>query len=345
MRVAMLLLSDPLKNLEGALSDTAAVVAEQRGLQPPPQVAAVLEDFESKLAAFQKRLEEFVVEWEAGAAQLRDGDATVELADLINRQVAAADQARQFCGETKGLESELRARLEQFTSGSEGGTREVVVVAVLRSELAKLNARNAELTSAADNTDATRNVRLDALERQARGLQSRLERRQVSVRQLLQFEADERARVEQMEQLSALRQNVQELEEARERLIRDFTAGLDELRRLEDEVVQRRILTAERNRPRQKSSAASRASRRSMANRRRPERRPAAARAGRRRAGQNDCRSAPHPQRPAGGPGDGRRRLCCLIPDPGPQPAAPPKPLGSCAKLRAKRRRELSGTA
>jgi len=245
MRVAMLLLSDPLKNLEGALSDTAAVVAEQRGLQPPPQVAAVLEDFESKLAAFQKRLEEFVVEWEAGAAQLRDVDATVELADLINRQVAAADQARQFCGETKGLESELRARLEQFTSSSEGGTREVVVVAVLRSELAKLNARNAELTSAADNTDATRNVRLDALERQARGLQSRLERRQVSVRQLLQFEADERARVDQMEQLSALRQNVQELEEARERLIRDFTAGLDELRRLEDEVVQRRILTAE----------------------------------------------------------------------------------------------------
>jgi hypothetical protein len=245
IRVAMLLLSDPLKNLGGALSDTAAVVAEQRGLQPPPAVAAVLEDFESKLAAFQKRLEEFAVEWEAGATQLREVDATVELTDLISRQVAAAEQARQFCGETKGLESELRARLEQFTSSSEGGTREVVVVAVLRSELAKLNARNAELTSAADNTDATRNVRLDALERQARGLQSRLERRQVSVRQLLQFEADERARVDQMEQLSALRQNVQELEEARERLIRDFTAGLDELRRLEDEVVQRRILTAE----------------------------------------------------------------------------------------------------
>jgi hypothetical protein len=248
LKIALLLLSDPLKNLQASVQGLAGVVAEQRTLQPPPPVEAVLEQFESDLDAFQKHATEFMTEWRTGTEAIDDLGPELPLAELLGQQVTAADKARQFCGEANDFESGLRGRLDQFTKSSEGATREVVVLAVLRSELAKLNAANAELNQAADGTDVTKNFRLDALDRQLRGLQSRLERRQASVRQLLQFEADEKARREQVEQTSALRQKVQELEQGRERLIREFTSGIDELRRLEDEVVQRTVLTAEAER-------------------------------------------------------------------------------------------------
>ena len=215
MAVSMLLLTDPLRSAQSLLEGIAGTVAEQRTLQPPPPVVAVLEQFETDLGAFGQRIEAFSSEWNAAVAETQRIEAEQPLADLLGRQSAVADKAREFCAAAAALESGLRGRLDEFTSSSGGGTREVVVVAVLRSELAKLNAGNAELTKVAGKTDVAQNVRLDAVERQLRGLQGRLERRQVSVRQLLQFEADERARREQLEQVSALRGSVQELRAAR----------------------------------------------------------------------------------------------------------------------------------
>ena len=243
--VAMLLVLDPLQALRDVSATFITTLDEQHDLQPPPEIAAVLEQCSSDVSVFNEQLAVFAEEWSAAVDELRALEPERQVIELIKQQTASADGVRKLGGDAFALAEGIRARLEQLAQGSAGGTREVVVSAVVRGELGTLSASIGALVQAGQSTDLTQNFQLDALDRQLRGVQARIERRQTSVRQILQFEADERARREHTLRVSDLRAAVQDRENRREGLIEQFSKQLDELRRVDEEVAQRLELEAD----------------------------------------------------------------------------------------------------
>jgi chromosome segregation ATPase len=243
--VALLLMVDPLRQLREQVAAFKQTISEQRELRPPAPVQAVLEECLTGGTAFDERLGSAEQDWAARLDALQSIDLQRDVIELVKQQAAATDQARRVAGEANAFTDAIRKALESLSDTSDGGTREVVVAAVVRSELAKLSQGVGELARAADNTDPAVNFRIDALDRQVRRLQTRLERRQTSVRQVLQFEADEEARRNHAKRVSELRQAVQEGERGREELIDELTLRLDELRRLDGEVARRAELSAD----------------------------------------------------------------------------------------------------
>ena len=242
--VALLLVVDPVRDLQAILKGFNQTVAEQRELQPPAAVEAALEQCSVDVVAFGEVLASFANQWNNSLDALQELQPEREMIELITLQNVAADAARKVCAQAKVLSDGIRNRLDQLGANIDGGTREVVVAAVLRSELGKLSEAVTTLVQTADNTDLSNNVHLDALDRQLRGLRTRLDRRQTSVRQMLQFDADEQARRRHVEQISELRRTVQGFEEQRETLIGELSTKLDELRLLDAEVAQRQEVEA-----------------------------------------------------------------------------------------------------
>lgn len=244
LAVAMLLLVDPSKDVQRvqvAFSDT---VAEQRRLQPPLAVAAVLEQIAGELATLRERLATFVPQWESWLDEIQRLVPEEQVIELVRRQQAVAQAAQQFSAGADGTQAAIRKQLDALAGGTDGGTRAVVVAAVVRDELGKLGTALAALAKAAEQIDVASNFRLDALDRQLRGLRTRLERRSAAVRQQLQFEADERARREYVEQVAALERTVSAAEQRREQLVGGLTDQLDALRHADQQVVQRAELEA-----------------------------------------------------------------------------------------------------
>lgn len=239
LTVALLLVVDQACPLQQTLDEFAGVLAEQRKLQPPPATAAVLEESAQEVAAFGKRLAAFAQECQARVETLKRLNVEQDVVELVKQQTAAADGARKLGADSQALAAGLRARLDKLAGESSGGTREVVVAAALRGKLGKLTPAANALVDAAENTNLAGNFRLDAHDRQVRGLRGRLNRRQDALRQQLQTAADERARREHQALIAARRRTVHQLEQQREELVGRLSTGLDELRRLDGEVVRR----------------------------------------------------------------------------------------------------------
>lgn len=243
--VALLLLQDPLREFHKTLTACEQIIAEQRQLQPPAAVAAALEDGAGRVAVFRERAAAFQLAWQQRLESVRAGDPQEQLAELVRQQHAAASEARQFTVDAAALAEAVRRRLDQLAEESHGDTRAGVVAAILKDALGSVTAAVGAMSRAAEQNDTAKNFRLDALDRQLRGLRTRLEHRREIIRQQMQSDADEQARRVHEAALAALRQAVAEREKRRGELVRELSQQLDELRRLDALVAQRLELEAQ----------------------------------------------------------------------------------------------------
>jgi chromosome segregation ATPase len=167
--------------------------------------------------------------------------------EAVRRQSEAAEAARGLSDELKKLVGVLAARIDELANQSAGGTREVVVAAVLRSEVSSLTAAVNKSVEAATATDASENFRLETHDRQLRGLRTRLAQRRDAVHQQLQLEADRVARQKLMQERDASRDRVRALEQQRDELTGALMARADDLRIIDQDVLKRSRAEAQLN--------------------------------------------------------------------------------------------------
>lgn len=243
--VSMVLLMDPLPDLQKVLAEFAAALTEQRGLNPPAEVSAVLEACGADLAQWQKRLAEFTRQWRLWLETLQGMDVEKDIVALVERQNVAANAARRLSEDARKLVDELAARIKKLDADSAGSTREVVVAAVLRGEQAALKAAVEALVAPAAKTALNENLDLDAHDRKLRGLRTRLSRRRELVNEQLQLAADRLAREKHAARVEAARAQLRDLEQRRDELVTRLMTTLGTIRAL-DETARRRDEAAAR---------------------------------------------------------------------------------------------------
>jgi hypothetical protein len=239
LAVAMLLVVDPATGVLRALGELANTLQEQRALDPPTEVGAVLEDCAAEAGRAQELLSGFVNQWRAWVDSVQTADLSGDVTTLVSQQNRAADAARRLADEVVAAVDRLGARIETLASGGDGRTREVVVAAVLRGDHAALKSAVEALLSAAGKTALSDNFELDARDRKLRGLRQRLDNRQAAIAQQLQLQADKTASDRHLAEVEQVRQRVRELERRREELVTAIAAGLRMLREV-DQVARQR---------------------------------------------------------------------------------------------------------
>lgn len=231
--VAMLLLTDPAKVLQKTLADFAATLAEQRSLDPPPQIAAVLEACATAVDEAQANLAPFVGQWQNWTDTVQGLDVSADVVQLVSQQNLVADAARQAAETAGTLLQRIGAQIETVDQ-SQGGTREVVVAAVLRGEQSGLKSAVDAFTAAAAKIAVSGNFELDARDRKLRGLRARLSSRRDTLQQQLQMEADRAAGETHAARVQAAREAVRQLERRREEVVASLVITLRQLRNLDD---------------------------------------------------------------------------------------------------------------
>lgn len=231
--VAMLLLTDPAKVLQKTLADFAATLAEQRSLDPPPQIVAVLEACATAIDEAQAKLAPFVGQWQNWTDTVQGLDVSADVVQLVTQQNVVADAARQAAETAGALLQQIGAQIETVDQ-SQGGTREVVVAAVLRGEQSGLKSAVDAFTTAAAKIAVSGNFELDARDRKLRGLRARLSSRRDTLQQQLQMEADRAAGETHVARVQTAREAVRQLERRREEVVASLVVTLRQLRNLDD---------------------------------------------------------------------------------------------------------------
>ncbi|MBU0637421.1 MAG: hypothetical protein KKB50_01045 [Planctomycetes bacterium] len=244
LAVGMVMVVDPLKVLRRSLATLRETIAEQRALEPPAEIGSVLEACATGAERLERPLAAFLQQWNKWREEVENADLGQDVLELVKRQSTAAESLRRICDEVRTLLTEMQTQIAGVVAASSGGTREVVVAAVLRSDLATLGTSIEALSEVGGAVDPTQNFRLDAPDRQLRGLRTRLNSRRAAVRQQAQLAADQRAREQHEAQLTELRTSVREAEQRREQAILSLAEQMDRLRTLEVQVHRRRTLEA-----------------------------------------------------------------------------------------------------
>ncbi len=234
LAVAMLQLVDPAKRVDQTLGKLAGVIQEQQGMEPPADIRAGLEACAADVADARAQLGSFLAQWHAWLDAARNLDVREDAAALVNQQTTAADAARRQADAVVALVDELGARIDGLDSVGSGGTRQVVVGAVLRSEHATLAAAGEALQAAAARISPTDNIELNAHDRKLRGLRMRVAQRREAVAQQLQLAADLAARDAHAAAVEQLRAGVRALERRREEAVTGLMGTLRTLRDLDD---------------------------------------------------------------------------------------------------------------
>ena len=236
---ALVLLVDPLAELRKAARSLATTLTEQKELKPPPTVLAVLEACGTQAETFHEESAEFTQAWERRRQALERWEMEDGVVGLVRQQEAAADVARRFLERARALVGQLGTHVEGLAGEGSSGTREIVVAAVLRADLGRLSQRLATLTEATAATDVTVNFRLDAHDRQLRGIRTRLQDRREAICRQMDEQADRQARSRHTERLAELANTVGELEQQREDLLLGLAGKLEELRSLDEQLLER----------------------------------------------------------------------------------------------------------
>lgn len=239
LAVAMVLLVDPLKSAREASHALGEVVDEQRQLSPPTAIAAILESIATQLTQFQEESAKFAQEWETARHAVEHLRVQDDVVELVQQQSEAARGSRRITQQCQGLLAELKRQVDAIGGEGNGGTREIVVASVLRSELAKLTEQFEGLRPAADATDTTTNFELDARDKKIRGLRTRMTARKAAVTEQLQAQADFAAQQDRGSHTETLRVRTRSLEQERDETVATLVKRVDELRGLDESVAQR----------------------------------------------------------------------------------------------------------
>ncbi|QOJ13592.1 MAG: hypothetical protein HRU75_02570 [Planctomycetia bacterium] len=241
LAVGMVLLVDPLGQLRDALQATSRAVSEQRELQPPPDIAAALEPIANTLDRARLATATFAQDWERRRLDIERARGEPDVIELVRQQSEAAESVRRFSTEARLAMDEVAAIVEGV--GAAGGTREIVVATLLRSELARLRESLAAVDSAAQSVDTTTNFRLDAADTRLRGLRTRLAQREAAVLEMLQSRADAEARDARGTQTEELRLRVRALEQDRDHAVLRLADAAEALRAATEREAERTVMT------------------------------------------------------------------------------------------------------
>ena len=187
----------------------------------------------------QEQLKSFVERWQQRVEAVQGMKLGEDVVELANQQNAAAEAARTIAAEVRKVLDTLQARIDALGSSGAGGTREVVVGAVLRGDQTKLKSAAEAFLTAAGKTALNDNFELDTQDRRARGLRMRLAQRREAVQQRLQLDADRVAAQARAARVAETRQQLAELEARREELIARLMSNLKTLRGLDEAARQR----------------------------------------------------------------------------------------------------------
>jgi chromosome segregation ATPase len=239
LAVAMARLVDPLASLRKATHSLATTLAEQKELRPPTKVMAVLEACVTQVETFDEESAEFSPAWQRRRQALEQWETEDGVVGLVRQQEAAANAADSFLERGRALVRELDSHIESLSSEGSSGTREIVVTAALRADLEHLGAQIATLAEATAATNVTVNFRLDAHDRQLRGIRTRLQSRRDAICRQVDEQADHQSRTRHAEYLAELANTVTELEQQREDLLLGLAGKVEELRSLDEQLLER----------------------------------------------------------------------------------------------------------
>lgn len=246
LAVALLQLDEPGKVIQKALAQLAATLEEQRALDPPADVAAALVECLTAVSATRARFNSFTLERQAGLDAVQKMAVGDDVGPLVAQQTTLADAAQRAGEEAGALVDSVGTRIEALGSGGDGGTRRVVVAAVLKADHDTVKSAAESFGAAAAKTTLAENFRLDAHDRKLRGLRMRLNSRREAINQQLQLEADRAAGEQYAAQVSAARDQVRESERRREELLADLVTALRRLRAADEAARRRDEVTVQR---------------------------------------------------------------------------------------------------
>lgn len=245
--VALARVNEPSARLQKDIASAAAVVREQRALQPPVAVAEALERLQTELDRLASFLADADARRLAGQRRAEQLNVVEAVADLLTLQKSAADADADAAAELERSIREMERRVDALRGATDGGAREAVVAALLRGEMNNLVSSSAALILAARGVALAENFRLDALDRQIRGLRGRIQQRREQIRQQMQAEADQAARESAAREVAALRQESQAAQQRRDELLASIVDQLAHMRELDRAAARRSQLEAERH--------------------------------------------------------------------------------------------------
>jgi DNA repair exonuclease SbcCD ATPase subunit len=245
LAVALQGLEAPLAAVQSALGTLATGVQEQRAVPAPTDVGAVLEQTQAEVERCTSQfgaLGKAAPQWRQTAESLRAAEHASQLVDLHNSAIETVRLALE-AGQTLG--QHLQEAAEKLSGAGDGGTRQVVVAALLRSEARPLADAVTALTTAAQKMQFKENPELDTQNRKLRGVLARMNERSQVLKAQLQEAADAQAAREHAVKVDAARTAVSEQIAKREALLSEWGAALKVLRDLDAQLGERRVLEAE----------------------------------------------------------------------------------------------------
>lgn len=247
LAVAMVLLNDPLQDLRKTVRELNATMTEQRDLRPPPNVRTLLEYCLAQMNDLERVLAEFAQGWVQQRETIERLDVPEQVVELVNHQSQATDTCARLLAEVQRVLPDVQSRIDTLSEKDNAGTRAIVVLSVLRGDLTRLAEQADTLAQAADAVNPAANFRIDAHDRQLRGLRTRLRNRQETLQKNLQDEADRLARAAYDEQERQLRETIDASEQQRQTQMETLVNSLQRLQDLDQQHQQLRELNAELN--------------------------------------------------------------------------------------------------
>lgn len=244
LSVVLLMLSEPLEGLRGTVKSLRSVLEEQRELQPPANVATILEDCAARVNELDRAvvgLAHEVAGWREKAEKFpADGDAS----ELVAIQSTLADEARKVVDLARGVVRDAQGRVDSLTGAGQGGTREIVVAAVLKGDLARLQESVAAVAQAAVNCELSTNFKLETQDRQLRGLSARTRERREALRNEAQRKADSDAAGAHEQRIAETEEALTRAEQERVSALAAALESLGELPRVAGAMMERASLEA-----------------------------------------------------------------------------------------------------
>ena len=245
LAVAMVLLDDPLRELRKTVQTFGATLSEQNDLQPPPNVRVFLEKSRAEIDDFDGFLAEFSQGWSKRREKIERLAVSDQVVELFNYQTQAMDAAARLIVEARRVRQAIITRIDDLSAGGNSGTREIVVTSLVRGDMSRMTEQIELLAEAVGATNPANNFRIDAHDRQLRGLRTRLRDRQELVRQNLQEEADQSASLERTQRQRELREAISEIEQQRQAQTDTLVNSLQQVRQLDRQYKELSELSAE----------------------------------------------------------------------------------------------------
>jgi len=242
--VAMVQSAEPVDRLQKALQRFSATLTEQQELDPPAEIRSVLELCAADIAGIEGKLAPYAKQWQEWLDNVQAMDISEDVVELVRRQNRIADAARQLADQATKLVEGVKERLENLSETGDGGTREVVVTAVLRADHSALQTAADDFVNASGQTSLVGNFELDTQDRKLRGLRMRLNHRRQTVQDRLQLEADHRVRETHAADTARARTEIRGIERRREELVADLMAAMKVVRDSDDAARRRGELEA-----------------------------------------------------------------------------------------------------